>query len=347
MVARMTTALPAVQRVPHFVGDDRISAWNRPVPEPGDRELLIAVRANALCGTERQQFQAGSPVTPGHEAAGVVAAAGARTSTPPGMPGVVYLMDFCGACRSCQLGATNQCLAKRADRGFTHDGGYGAYELVSESQFFPVDPALSAAESTLLLDVMGTTGHAIERARLVRGDIESVVVAGAGPVGLGVVVMARLLLGPDVPVVIGDLVPYRLNLATSLGARAVDLRETTLADGVRRAGLPNADIAIDTAGRTAARRALVDALGQRGVLVCVGHGEELFLDVSKDLIAPERAVLGSEYFRYDELPRNLELLRAHRAELGPIVTHQLPVSALEAAFALFLSGETGKVVVER
>jgi threonine 3-dehydrogenase len=343
----MTTALPQRQEVPRFVGGGRISTWERPVPQPGDGELLLEVRANALCGTERHQLEAGSAVTPGHEAAGVVAAAGLGTSTPPGTAGVVYLMDFCGSCRSCVLGATNQCLAKLADRGFTHDGGYGAYELVSESQFFPVEADIPAAEATLLLDVMGTPGHAIERAQLLRRDIKSVALAGAGPVGLGVIVMVRLMLGPDVPVIVGDVVDYRLQLAGSLGARTVDLRETTLDHGVRAAGLPNADVAIDTAGRTTARRDLIRVLGKRGVLVCVGHGEDLTVDVSNDLIGPERAVLGSEYFRFDELPRNLELLRAHRAELTPIVTHSFPVSGLEAAFELFLSGQSGKVVVQR
>ena len=54
-----------------------------------------------------------------------------------GTPGVVFLMDYCGECRSCRIGFTNQCLAKRADMGFTHDGGYGPYEVVHESNFFP------------------------------------------------------------------------------------------------------------------------------------------------------------------------------------------------------------------
>jgi len=332
-------AAPDFQRVPRFVGEGRIAAWDRPVPQPSARELLVAVRANALCGTDRYQLEAGSSVTPGHEAAGVVAAAGPGCAIAVGTPGVVYLMDFCGECRSCRLGASNQCLAKRADRGFTHDGGYGAYELVSDSQFFVIDSDLPFAEATLVLDVMGTTGHAIGRAGRLRDDIGSVAVAGAGPIGLGVIVMSRLLLGPDVPVIVGDVVPFRLRLAEELGARAIDLRETAFPDDV--------DLAIDTAGKSTARRALLGALGKRGVLVCVGHGEDLVLDVSADLIAAERSVLGSEYFRFDELPRNLALLRAHQAELAPIITHRFPVSELAAAFRLFLSGATGKVVVEQ
>lgn len=81
------------------------------------------------------------------------------------------------------------------ERAIRLTGGYGMYELVHETIFFPVDADLPLTEATLLLDVMGTTGHALRRALLVRPDVESLLVMGAGPVGLGVVAMARLLLG--------------------------------------------------------------------------------------------------------------------------------------------------------
>ena len=331
----MAPAVPSVQSVPRFVGEGRIVRWDRPVPRPGPGELLLAVRANALCGTDRAQLTQGSDVTPGHEAAGEVVAAGSGTSASHGTLGVVYLMDFCGSCRGCAEGATNRCSAKRADMGFTHDGALGRYELVHETNFFPVGTDVAADEATLLLDVMGTTAHALRRAQAVRPRIESLAIAGAGPVGLGMVAMARLTLGPDVPIVIADVVPYRLELAERLGARAVRLP----------AELPQIDVAIDTAGRSASRRMLLDALATGGVLVCVGHGEGLDLEVSTDLIAPERAVIGSEYFRYDQLAANLELLRENRSYLGQIITHRFGIEELEAAYRVFLGGESGKVVV--
>jgi threonine dehydrogenase-like Zn-dependent dehydrogenase len=87
-------------------------------------------------------------------------------------------------------------------------------------------------------------------------------------------------------------------------------------------------------------------LARRGVLVCVGHGEELTLAVSSDLIAPERAVLGSEYFPFSDLPNNLALLREHRAYLAQIITHRFAVGDIQHAFELFWGGNTGKVVIE-
>ena len=134
-------------------------------------------------------------MTPGHEAAGTVVATGPGTHTPVGTTGVVFLMDFCGECRSCRLGFTNQCLQKRGDMGFNRDGGYGQYELVHENTFFPVPDEFSPTEATLLLDVMGTGGHAIERCQLMRPDIESLLVVGAGPIGLAVLAMAKIVIG--------------------------------------------------------------------------------------------------------------------------------------------------------
>lgn len=337
--------LPLRMQVPVFVGDGRIHWAERALPEPGPGQLLLRVRANALCGSERGQFYGGSHVTPGHEAAGVVAGFGPGTTTPVGTPGVVFLMEFCGECRNCLVGHTNQCLQKGADMGFNRDGGYAPYELVGERVFFAVPSDLPLDEATLLLDVMGTSGHALGRARLLRPDIASVLVSGAGPVGLGLLAMCRLLLGADVPVYVADVLPSRLALAERLGGVPVSVAERPLADGLATAGRSAVDVAFDASGRGAARQAAVAALGSRGVLVCVGHGEDVRLEVSRDLIGPERAVLGSEYFRYAELADNLPLLLRHRSYLAQIITHRFAPAQIQTAFEAFFRGETGKAVV--
>jgi threonine dehydrogenase-like Zn-dependent dehydrogenase len=329
-----------IATAPQFEGGRSIGARNVEYPEPGEGQLLLRVAANAICGTDREQYFDGSAVVPGHEAAGIVAQAGAGTTTPVGTRGVVFLMDYCGACRSCRLGATNQCLAKRADMGFTDDGGYGPYELVHESNFFRVSDAVELGTATMLLDVMGTSGHALARAELVRPDIESVYIAGAGPIGLGLLVMAKLRYGQDMPVHISDVSPWRLDFAAGFGGIPVDASDPSAITAI---GSP--DIAFDSSGKEAARRAAMDILGKRGALVCVGHGEGLTLNVSKDLLAPEHAVLGSEYFRYDEMAGNLALLEQHGDLIGRVISHRFPVDQISEAFELFLSGETGKVLI--
>lgn len=335
-------------RVPRFIGGGRIAFADGAVPEPGPGQLLVAVKANAVCGSERGQFFGGTGITPGHELAGVVAGLGPGTSGRLGTPGVAYLMDYCGECRHCRLGFTNQCAAKRGDIGFNRDGGYGPFALVGAHAFFPVPPELPLHEATLLLDIMGTGGHALHRAGLVHPDPQRLCVAGAGPMGLAVLAMAKLRFGPDFPVYMSDVAPYRLGLAEALGGIPVALGNgRTLNEGLAAAGGAQVDLAIDTSGRGAARQALLAVLDRRGVLVCVGHGEDLRLEVSPHLIAPERAVLGSEYFRFSELRDNLPVLLVNRPYLARIITHRRGIDELEAAMTAFFRGETGKVVIEQ
>ena len=338
--------IPTVASYPKFHGEGVINFEERAVPQAGPEQLLLACKANALCASDLGSYYHGNEVAIGHEIAGVVVQAGADTTSKLGTPGVVFLMDFCGQCRSCLRGQTNQCLHKRADYGFNRDGGYGPYALISETAFFPVEADIPLDQATMLLDIMGTGGHAITRGYLVHSDVGSLLVTGAGPIGLGILAMAKTIFGADFPVLITDLIPYRLALAEQLGGRPINIQDEPLAQGLARHGYSEVDLAIDASGTSSARRTALDSLAKRGVLVCVGHGEGLDLTISPDLIAAERAILGSEYFCYHELAENLVRLHQHRDYLGQIITHHYPVAEIKTAFTHFIGGETGKVIVE-
>jgi threonine 3-dehydrogenase len=340
-----TSTIPASAPYPIFRGSRIIEFVERAVPPAGPGQLLIQCKANALCASDLGQYFNGATIAPGHEATGIVAAAGPGTTTSVGTPGVVFLMDYCGTCRSCRLGLTNQCLEMRADYGFSHDGGYGPYALINEHVFFPIDTDIAMDDATMLLDVMGTGGHAVVRGVGAHTDVQSLLITGAGPIGLGVLAMAKIILGRDFPVLISDMVPYRLSLAEALGGLPIDIGNGSVDAGARRHGYGEVDLAIDTSGVTSARRGAIELLAMRGVLVCVGHGGELNLTVSPDLIGKERSILGSEYFCYGELAENLERFREHRAYVTQIVTHRFPVTDIGAAYDAFTQKNTGKVVV--
>ncbi len=337
--------IPSAAPFPRFKGNGQIEPEEKPVPVPGPGQLLVQCMANALCASDMWAYHHGASITPGHEMSGVVAAAGDNSSIPIGTRGVVFLMDFCGECRSCRVGATNQCLNKRADYGFSHDGGYGPYALVNENVFFPIDDTIDFGDATLLLDIMGTGGHAFHRATLVCPAPDAILVTGAGPIGLGILAMAKILLGDDVPILITDVVPYRLALADQLGGLPINVEHQSLADGLEHYDIESVDIALDSTGLAQPRRNAFDALAKRGTLVCVGHGGDILLSVSHDLIGPERAVLGSEYFRYADLQTNLELFRVNQQYLRQIITHRFPVPDISSAFETFIARNTGKVLV--
>ena len=74
---------------PVFTGAGTIEFADHEYPDPGPGQLLLRVQANAICGTDRDQYFGGSTVVPGHEAAGTVIAAGEGTSTALGIRGAV------------------------------------------------------------------------------------------------------------------------------------------------------------------------------------------------------------------------------------------------------------------
>ena len=246
-------------------------------------------------------------------------------------------MDFCGQCRSCRWGLPTSARpsaptwASRTTAATVHTS------WSTKTSSSPSPPDVSLTEATMLLDVMGTGGHAIARAQLVRPDIESLLVTGAGPIGLGVLAMAKLLLGTGPPRLrhrLGPLPSYPGRAAgrPPLSARRVHRRPWTppLTPAARR--------------RHGGRR--VDALNQRGVLVCVGHGQGLTLDVSA---GPDRHRTGRPRQRIFLLCRTAGQSGSPAGAPGlsvlQIITHRYGVGELQTAFETFFGGETGKVII--
>ena len=326
---------------PIFTGNGQISLQQREWPDPGPGQLLIRVRANAICGTDRHQFLEGSTVVAGHEAAGEVAEAGPGTSTAIGTRGVIFFKEYCGECRSCSAGHTSLCTDKKASTGMTTNGGYGPWELIAESQFFPIPDDVPFTIATMLLDAMGTTGHAWTRALHERAEITSVYIAGAGPIGLGLLIMAKMRLSAEIPIYISDFSTWRRDLAARLGGIPVDA-----GDEAEIRALAPIDVSFDSTGKKVARQLAIDVLGGHGVFMVVGGQEGFsFDDVGVELLPRELSILGSEYFDYREFAENLAYLRDNRDLVEQLVTHTFPISEIETAFATFLSGESGKVVV--
>jgi threonine 3-dehydrogenase len=316
-----------------FAGDCRVEVVETAVPSPGPGELLVKVDSCALCGSDRHAYRHGSHVIPGHEISGRVAALGPGVSGPAvATGGVVYLVDPCRSCAACRAGSTNMCLAKRHMYGFTADGGLAEYVVVSAPCFLPVEGVpLDAA--TALLDLYGTTLHAVRRAGAPLPDRLAVV--GCGPIGLGAVSVA-VALGIRA-VHAADVSPYRLELARSLGA--IELTDDIPSDGF--------DVVIEAAGVAETQRRAIEIAAPGGRVVMVAHSPQtLEVHVSNDLIARERALIGSEYFPVGDFGDALALLREGRLDPDRIITHRFPLRCAAEALEAFFAGRTGKVLVQ-
>lgn len=327
-----------------FLGNGRIEIEERPLPVPGPGELVVRVQSCALCGSERGQWSVGGGVTPGHEGAGVVADVGPGTSTPVGTRGSVYLVAYCGECRLCRSGSSGACLKKAAMLGFSQHGSYADYVLIPERCFLRLDDRLAIDHAVLLLDVAGTTLHAIRRSGLAPAQIEAAAVMGAGPIGLGSIASLKAVGVPNIVAV--DVSPYRLALAERLGATAIDARAADVVAAIRERQPGGPPLVIEAAGNPITQRQAIDAVAPGGRVMIVGHSHQpLELMASRDLIGQEKALIGSEYFDYREHPDNQRLILEGRLDPLPIITHRFPLERIQEAFETFWSGSTGKVLV--
>lgn len=133
-----------------FEGGKPLTCRSLPLPEPGDCEVLIEVRACAVCRTDLHVVDADlkapkKPVIPGHEIVGKIVKAGARAQAL-GMTvglwvGVPWLGSTCGQCPYCLSARENLCL-NPGFTGYTIDGGFAQYTVADARHTFILPPAV-------------------------------------------------------------------------------------------------------------------------------------------------------------------------------------------------------------
>ncbi|HEX5154691.1 MAG TPA: formaldehyde dehydrogenase, glutathione-independent [Parafilimonas sp.] len=236
----------------------------------GDRKcnhgVILKIVSTNICGSDQHMVR-GRTTAPaglilGHEITGVVIEAGSDVEFIK--VGDLVSVPFniaCGRCRNCKAGQTGICLNVNPSRpgaayGYVDMGGWvggqAEYVMVPYADFnllkFPdKDRAMAKIKDlTLLSDIFPTGYHGAVSAGVGPGSI--VYVAGAGPVGLACAASAHLL-GAAV-VIVGDMIPERLQQAKSFGCETIDLREQTpIAEQITAIiGVPEVDSFVDCVG---------------------------------------------------------------------------------------------------
>ena len=235
-------------------------------PRACDHGVILKIVATNICGSDQHMVR-GRTTAPaglvlGHEITGEVIEAGRDVEFI--QVGDLVSVPFnvaCGRCRNCKEGKTGICLNVNPARpgaayGYVDMGGWvggqAEYVMCPYADFnllkFPDrDRAMEKIHDlTLLSDILPTGFHGAVSAGVGPGSI--VYVAGAGPVGLACAAGCHLL-GAAV-VIVGDMIPERLQQARSFGCEAIDLRaDATLADQIDQiVGEPEVDSAVDCVG---------------------------------------------------------------------------------------------------
>lgn len=238
-------------------------------PEPGPGEVLVAVRRVGICGTDHHAYGGTQnffdyPRVLGHELAVEVLQTGAGVSrVVPGDACAVLPYLSCGACRPCRQGRANAC-ERIAVLGVTRDGGLCDRMVLPQAHLFPM-PGLSL-DQLVLVEALGIGWHAMVRATPSPSD--TVLVLGAGPIGLAVAQSTRDRVAR---IVLADLAPGRAAFARGLGFETLSAGEG-LEAGVRDlldGELPS--VVFDATGSRASMEAAFGLTGACGTLVFVGH----------------------------------------------------------------------------
>jgi propanol-preferring alcohol dehydrogenase len=135
-----------------------------PIPEPGNKEILVKVSACGVCHTELDEIEGRTPppqfpVIPGHEVVGKVhkLGPGASTFKTGDRVGIAWIYSACGKCEFCLRGDENVCKEFKAT-GRDADGGYAEYMVVSEDFAYPIPDQFSDSEAAPLL-CAGAVGY--------------------------------------------------------------------------------------------------------------------------------------------------------------------------------------------
>ncbi|MEU6526540.1 zinc-dependent alcohol dehydrogenase family protein [Streptomyces sp. NPDC046924] len=330
------------------------ASWEE-VPDPGIKEptdAIVRVDAVTVCGTDLHILKGDVPeVRPGtvlgHEAVGEIVEVGSDVRTMrPGDRVLVSCISACGRCRYCRESMYSQCRGGGGwILGHLIDGTQAEYVRVpyADLSVHPLPGALAGQDAVLLADIFPTAYEVgVLNGRVRPGD--TVVVVGAGPIGLAAIATARLF-APERIVAI-DLAASRLEAARGLGADAVaDAGEAPeqlvddLTDGL------GADVVIEAVGVPETFDMCTRMVRPGGHVANVGvHGKPVTLHLEDLWIKNVTITTGLVDTR--STPTLLRMASAGRLPTSQLVTHTFSLDQMEEAYEVFgNAAETGALKV--
>ncbi|MCX4631311.1 zinc-dependent alcohol dehydrogenase family protein [Streptomyces sp. NBC_01443] len=336
-----------------FQGPGR-TAWQE-VPDPGLKDpadVIVRVDAVTICGTDLHIVKGDLPeVAPGrvlgHEAVGTVVESGGDVrSVRPGDRVLVSCISSCGRCRFCRESRYGQCRGGGGwVLGHTIDGTQAEYVRVpfADLSVYPLPSTVDSADAVLLADIFPTSYEV----GVLNGNVrpgDTVVVVGAGPVGLAAIATARLY--SPARVIAVDLAPSRLAKARELGADAVvnaaEEPETLVGDLTDGLG---ADVVMEAVGVPETFEMCTRMVRPGGRVANIGvHGKPATLHLEDLWIKDVTITTG--LVDTCSTPMLLRMLAAGRLPTSSLITHRFELGQMEEAYEVFSrAGETGALKV--
>ncbi|MCL5986190.1 MAG: alcohol dehydrogenase catalytic domain-containing protein [Actinobacteria bacterium] len=330
-----------------FTGNKKVVYKEFPKPKAKDDLVVIKVMASALCGTDLPFYRASTDVLgaiPGHEIAGEVAEVDRTVSLKVGDRVIVSTQVGCGSCDNCRNGQVLFCNDMRT-MGVTpgFNGGHAEYVQASEKDCLNLPDEIPYDVGSVIPDCLGVPYHSTGKMGIT--SMDSVVVFGTGPIGLGMVIMLKYLGAFTIAVEMNE---YRRNLASQFGANVAinpdkddvikSILDITDGEGV--------DKAIDcAAGTDVTTNQSLRVIKNGGKVAFIGEKERVCLDNLREMIIHKETIIyGSCGYNISEYGKLIKLVKRGFG-IGKLITHRFNFTEVAEAYQLFDTGNTGKVVI--
>ena len=337
-----------------ITGPNAIRMEEVPVPQIGPSQVLVRMRASALCTWEQRTYAGidtfSYPLVGGHENSGVAVAVGpdVELKIKEGDQVALSGLKRCGQCYSCRRGVNNICDNSRSKRVADvpwGPGGFGEYVAAEGYQVYKVGPVATPVEAALT-EPTACVLHDMKRHPVTNGDV--VVIVGAGIMGLLHLVMARRT--PSF-IIVSEPEAARREKAKELGADA--LVDPSSEDYVKRvaelSGGNGANITYITIGHPPAIEAAVAAAAKRGTVSCYAsvHPKGTTITVDPNSFHHREVRLsGSIAQEPDDFLAAADIIGRREIDLRPLISMVFPLSKLAEAFAAASRKDTYRVLVQ-
>ncbi len=342
-----------------YTQNDSFRVEDVPIPEIGDDELLVQVMASSICGTDVRIIRNGhrklaprQKIVLGHEFAGVIVKAGKQIKLfREGQRIGVAPNLGCGQCDMCISGMPNMCPDYTAF-GITFDGGHAEYVRIPAAAIAQgsvhVLPDTMPFGHASLIEPLSCAVNGSRASRIEMGD--TVVLFGAGPIGLMHVMLARL--SGAAKVIVVDVQANRLLQAKEVGAACtINSAQENVYERVFSETNGRGANAIITACSIPSVQEQALALAAPFGRICFFGGlpkDGSCVRLDTNIVHYKQLILtGVTGGSPKDYRTALALIQSQRVDIAKVVSHDFPISAIAEAFQVALSGECMKIVIRQ
>lgn len=328
-----------------------VGLWLEEVPEPtvGINDVLIKVKRTAICGTDMHIYNWDDwarktipvPMVVGHEFVGEIVDVGSNViDFHPGqiVSGEGHVV--CGRCRNCMAGRRHLC-AHTSGIGVNRPGAFAEYVALPMSNVWEHREGIDL-DIASLFDPLGNAVHTALQWDMLGEDV---LITGAGPIGAMAAAVCRHAGARHV--VITDIVPERLELASRLGAtRTVNVTKESLKDVQADLGMHEGfDVGLEMSGNSAAFKDLINNMchgGKISVLGIPSSNTDIDWETVIFNMLTIKGIYGREMY---ETWYKMSVMIENGLDIAPVITHRLPFTEFQTGFDQMNDGKASKVVL--